>query len=386
MSGHIMNGPIEGCIFETKHHPANCSYKCIKVLVPPHVFLIRFIVRLKITFEFKLQYNYLFICDIAIFENQLIRNKMITRRDTLKSLAILTGGAIVVPKTSSGAEKAKSGQFAYCLNTSTISGQKVGFLKEFEITSKAGYDGIEIWIRDLQKYLEEGGNLKDLKKHIDDLGLKVENAIGFAEWIVDDEAKRKAGTEQLKKEMDLLAQIGCKRIAAPPAGKYSEPITDWFEAAGRYRKILEIGDQTGVAPQLEFWGASTSLFHISQAMFIATAANHPKACILPDVYHMFRGGSSFHSLKLISGRAIEIFHLNDFVANIPREKQTDSDRVYPGDGAAPYNQIITDLQKSGGNIVLSLELFNKTYWEKDALEVAKTGLSKMKKLVNEAVS
>ena len=309
---------------------------------------------------------------------------MISRRDTLKSLALIAGGTIAMPQAGSGAEKVKPAEFSYCLNTSTISGQKVGFLKEFEITSKAGYNGIEIWIRDLQKYLGEGGNLKDLKKYIDDLGLKVENAIGFAEWIVDDEAKRKAAIELLKREMDLVAQIGCKRIAAPPAGAYSEPFQDLFEIAKRYRNILEIGDTTGVTPLLEFWGASASLYHISQAMFIATAANHPKACILPDVYHMFRGGSGYNSLKQISGNAIEVFHFNDFVTDIPREKQTDSDRVYPGDGAAPFSQIITDLYKAGGNKVFSLELFNKNYWEKDALEVAKTGLEKMKKLVDEA--
>lgn len=310
---------------------------------------------------------------------------MISRRETLRSLALITGGTIAFPKGSSGAEKVKTGQISYCLNTSTISGQKVGFWKEFEITAKAGYDGIEIWIRDLQKYLNEGGKLTDLKKYIDDLGLKVENAIGFAEWIVDDEVKRKAALEQLKKEMDLVAQIGCKRIAAPPAGAYSEHFTDLFEIGKRYKKILEIGDTTGVTPLLEFWGASASLYHISQAMFIATAANHPKACILPDVYHMFRGSSGFDSLKQISGNAIELFHFNDFVADIPREKQTDSDRVYPGDGVAPYPQIITDLYKAGGKKVFSLELFNKSYWEKDALEVAKTGLDKMKKLVEESM-
>jgi sugar phosphate isomerase/epimerase len=234
----------------------------------------------------------------------------------------------------------------------------------------------------LKKYLDEGGNLKDLKKYIDDLGLRVENAIGFSEWIVDDETKRNTGIEQMKREMDLLAQLDCARIAAPPAGIYNEPITDWFEVAKRYRRILEIGDYTGVTPQLEFWGASKSLYHISQALFVATAANHPKACILPDVYHMFRGGSGYESLNQISGSAIEIFHFNDFVDEFPREKQTDNDRVYPGDGAAPFQKIITSLKKSGGNTVLSLELFNKTYWESDALEVAATGLTKMKKLVN----
>ena len=105
---------------------------------------------------------------------------MISRRDSLKSLALITGGAMLIPKSINASQNVKTGQFSYCLNTSTISGQKVGFMKEFEITAKAGYDGIEIWIRDLQKYLDEGGNLKDLKKYIDDLGLKVENAIGFA--------------------------------------------------------------------------------------------------------------------------------------------------------------------------------------------------------------
>ena len=311
---------------------------------------------------------------------------MISRRNVLKSLAILTGGAVVNPAVSKAATIAKKKhQFSYCLNTSTISGQEVGFLKEFEIASKAGYDGIEIWIRNIQKYVDEGGTLKDLKKYVDDLGLKVENAIGFAQWIVDDETTRKAGMEQLKREMDLLAQIGCKRIAAPPAGATSLPLLDLQKAGERYREILEIGDQTGVVPQLEIWGPSANLHHISQAIYVATAANHPAACLLPDVYHMFRGGSGYHSLKLISGRAIEMFHFNDFVSHIPREEQKDSDRVYPGDGAAPYDQIIQDLYAAGGPKVFSLELFNRTYWEQDAFEVAKTGLQKMKDVVKNAL-
>jgi sugar phosphate isomerase/epimerase len=101
---------------------------------------------------------------------------------------------------------------------------------------------------------------------------------------------------------------------------------------------------------------------------------------------MFRGDSGFDSLKQISGNAIEVFHFNDFAANIPREKQTDSDRVYPGDGAAPFSQIIKDLYNAGGKKVFSLELFNEKYWKKDALEIAATGLNKMKNLVNEAMT
>ena len=311
---------------------------------------------------------------------------MISRRKAIKNVGLVAAGSILLPKSTDANKLIKKDNvFSYCLNTSTISGQKTGFLKEFEITAKAGYDGVEIWINALKEYLANGGDLKDLKKFVDDLGLKIENAIGFAQWIVDDPIIRKAGMEQLKEEMDLLAQIGCRRIAAPPAGATGKPLIDLFEAGKRYRDILEIGEKSGVTPQLEIWGPSANLNHISQAMFVASAANHPKACILPDVYHMFRGGSGYNSLKLLSGASIEMFHFNDFVADIPREKQKDSDRVYPGDGDAPIVQIVADLYKTGGKKILSLELFNPEYWKEDALQVAKTGLNRMKQVVEKGL-
>lgn len=310
---------------------------------------------------------------------------MNTRRNAIKGLALLTGGTISLPMSILGkVSEENPGQFSYCLNTSTISGQKVGFLKEFEIAAKGGYDGIEIWVRDLEKHVQEGGSLKDIKRYSDDLGIKIENAIGFAQWAVDDDATRAAGMEQMKREMDMLAETGCRRIAAPPAGATSLPMLDLDKVAGRYRDVLQLGEQTGVLPQLEFWGASSNLSNIAQAMYVAAASGHPNACILPDVYHMFRGGSNYHSLKLLSGTAIEMFHFNDFVDDIQREEQKDEDRVYPGDGAAPFGQIVKHLKHSGGNKVLSLELFNKNYWGQDALDVAVTGLAKMKQVVEAA--
>jgi len=119
---------------------------------------------------------------------------------------------------------------------------------------------------------------------------------------------------------------------------------------------------------------------------IAAIANDPDVMILADVFHMFRGNSGYDSLKMLQGNVIEVFHMNDFVASIPCEQQKDSDRVYPGDGAAPMKQILTDLKNMGGTKVLSLELFNESYWKQDALVVAKTGLGKMKKLVSQIKS
>jgi sugar phosphate isomerase/epimerase len=73
--------------------------------------------------------------------------------------------------------------------------------------------------------------------------------------------------------------------------------------------------------------------------------------------------------------------MNDFPGSKPREEQNDADRVYPGVGVAPLKQIMTDLKAAGGTTVLSLELFNREYWEEDPLTVASTGLQKMKEAV-----
>lgn len=303
------------------------------------------------------------------------------RRDLLKLSGMATVAA-AIPQTLTAAETPPAGNFRFCLNTSTISGQKPGLLKSIEIASKAGYDGMELWINDIKEYIKQGNTIQSLASILKDKNIVVEDAMSFTSWMVDDEAKRKAGVAELEEEMKMVAVLGCRRIAAPPAGMQPGDAIDFQKAGARYREILDLGRKYGVMPQLEFWGSSGTLFNLGQALAIAAAANDPDARILPDVYHLFRGGSGFNGLKLVNGKAIEIIHINDYPASKPAPEQTDADRVYPGDGAAPLKQILGDLHAMGGTKVLSLELFNRTYWEQDAQVVASTGLQKVKTLVN----
>ncbi len=315
----------------------------------------------------------------------LSRREAITRAGIVVGAA-LAGGSTTNASAQPAAVAAPAGPFRFCLNTGTVRGQKLGLAGEIEVAAKAGYQGIEPWIGSIDDYAKGGGSLKDLKKRISDLGLTVESAIGFAEWLVDDDARRAKGLERFKRDMDLVTQIGGKRVAAPPVGATDKPGLDLMVAAQRYRALLELGDQMGVVPQLELWGGSKNLHRLGQCAFVAIETGHPKACVLADVFHIYRGGSDFTGLRLLSGNALQVFHVNDYPAEPPREKINDSFRVFPGDGVAPLPQIIRDLQATCGTKVLSLELFNRKYWEQDALEVARTGLEKMKAVVSKASS
>jgi sugar phosphate isomerase/epimerase len=150
--------------------------------------------------------------------------------------------------------------------------------------------------------------------------------------------------------------------------------------------LLEVSESIGVIPQVEVWGFSKSLSRLSECAFVAIESGHPKACLLTDVYHLHKGGTDFKSFGLVSGEAMHCMHMNDFPADPPRERIADRDRVYPGDGVAPIRDILQSLEASGFRGVLSLELFNPTYWMQDPLEVARTGLAKMKKSVATALT
>src|SRR5690349_2825357 len=215
-----------------------------------------------------------------------MHQSQISRRQLLKFLGATTALASLPGFVKSMPAPKPDKNFIYCLNTATIKQQHLGLIGELETASAAGFDAVEIWMDTLQEYLDKGGKLADIPKRLNDLNLKVEGAIGFANWIVDDDKQRAEGIEQLKKEMDMLAQIGCKRTAAPPAGATDTPGLDLRKAAERYRTILELGDKTGVIPQLEMWGFSKNLSRANEVLYVAMQTAHPSAKVLLDVFHL----------------------------------------------------------------------------------------------------
>lgn len=315
-----------------------------------------------------------------------------TRREALAQTGLLAGVTLAFGQleTSNAAGQVESSPkepaFRFCLNTATLRGHKLGIVKEIEIASQAGYSGIEPWVDSIQDYVKGGGTLKDLRQRIADGGLTVESAIGFPEWIVNDDARRAQGLERAKREMDLIAQLGGRRFAAPPAGATDLPKLDLLQAAERYRALLDAGDGIGIVPQLELWGFSKNLNHLGECACVAMEAAHPKACLLADVFHLYKGGSDFRGMRLLGHDVIQVLHMNDYPSDPPPDKIDDSYRVYPGDGTAPLPELLRTLRQTGGQKVLSLEVFNRDYWKQEPLAVAKTGIAKMKAVAELAVA
>ena len=252
--------------------------------------------------------------------------------------------------------------FRVSLNASTLMAYELPVDEQVDMIAAAGFDGAELWMRDIRAYLEKGGTTAKLKEQLEAGNLLLENIIGFSQWCNDDAEERAKALEVLREEMEIIASLGGGYIATPVMGMDRLDPAKFGEYAERYRAILELGDATGVVPLLELWGMG-ALHRVSDCAQITIATGHPKAAMLLDIYHVHRGGNSWETLDVLNGGRMPVMHMNDYPATPAWNELTDADRVLPGEGACPFHEVIPKLYKAGFRGGFSVELFNRGYWE-----------------------
>lgn len=267
-----------------------------------------------------------------------------------------------------------------CLDTATI--RPASLKDKIKIAAKAGYNAIEPWDGELEEFEKNGGNLKDLGKQIKDLGLFVPSVIGLWNALPPTQEAWEASLKDTRRRMKMAADIGAYHIQTIPNTVGDNYNNKWV--ADRYRDIIEIGlKEFNIHPALVF----VKYFPVKtmgQAAGLAFDANHPKALIIPDVYHMYISEGGFEGLKLLRGDMIAIFQFNDAPATPALAELGDEHRVYPGDGILPLGAIFKDLKATGYKGCISLEMYNPNYWKQDLQKVAETGLRKTLEVLHKA--
>lgn len=248
------------------------------------------------------------------------------------------------------------------LNTSTLMHYKLPVDVQIDMVGKAGFDGIELWMRDIKAYLQKGGKPEELKQKLETHQLTLENIIGFSKWCSDEAGEREKALELLREEMNITASLGGKYIATPVQGISSLDRTQYDAYAARYNAILKLGDETGVVPLIELWGMG-ALHRVSDCAQIVIATGHPKATMLLDFYHVYRGGNDWDTIDILNGKKLPVIHMNDYPGSPPYDQLKDSDRVLPGEGVCPFDEVLPKLYEAGFRGGLSVELFNQGYWD-----------------------
>ena len=247
-------------------------------------------------------------------------------------------------------------------------------MQKIAIAAETGYEGIELWHDDLEKYLQEGGQLHDVRKALDDAGLTVPTTIMVKGWFDTHGAVHDRGMSECRRRFEQAAEVGARQtIAGPALG-----IVDLAAGAIRYGELMEVGSEYGVLPAMEFLGFAADVNQIEHALSIITNCGRKDGTIVLDPFHVYRGGGEMETIAQLRAEQIAISHFNDTPAFPPRRLQHDCDRIYPGEGIINLTRYTQLLRSVGYDGWLSLELFNRQLWAQDPNDVARIGLEKMR--------
>ncbi len=268
------------------------------------------------------------------------------------------------------------GRFDYCLNTSTIRSPGISVLEYVDIAADAGYDGIEPWAEEIDAWVEGGGTVEQIRERADRRGIRIVNLIAFFEWAVPETDRHARGLEEARRCFEMAQVLGCPYVATAPKGIHDRDV-DLFSVARRFAELTDAVSDFTPKPLLEFWGIARTLGTVGEALLVAAESGVRDARLLTDIFHMYKGSGHQRGMDYLGPGRLGLVHVNDYPAVPAHADIEDEHRVYPGDGEAPWNEIVASLEQQDYRGMLSLELFNPAYWAEGPVTTAQKGLEKL---------
>lgn len=267
------------------------------------------------------------------------------------------------------------------LGLSPVTLAQCSFEQAFAMTARAGFNGIGLRYDRFERYLAQGGSVDEVKSWLSAYGLQFAEAAFLAEWQYhgglplvsrrqrsggDDETPARL-RERLHAFLAHCEQFECANVTAVPALRESG---DLDVAAEEFAALCDIARPYGVRLCLEFMGTAPQISTLASGTDLVRRAGRANGGLLIDTFLFHQGHSQLADLASVPLESIFNVQLADALDK-PRE-QLDmlADRVYPGTGAAPVQQIVDALVARGYDGWWTVELFNPAYAKDDPLTVA----------------
>jgi 2-keto-myo-inositol isomerase len=245
---------------------------------------------------------------------------------------------------------------------------------EIPAIAAAGFEWVELRVPEIRDFLRDR-SLGDLRRLLDENGVRVGsiNAIEYVSFRGDDYGRVRDEGRELS---EWAAALGCDCVIAVPSPTPSR-LTTWGEIVSESVKALSdlaaIAEPFGVTVGFEPLGFGwCSVRTVAGACEILDAVRPGNVGLVLDLFHFALGGSSVQELDLIGAVHLPIIHVDDVVQRTI-EARTDADRVFPGDGDLPIDEICAGLHARGFSGLLSLELFTPEYWDWAPRRIADRG-------------
>jgi len=252
---------------------------------------------------------------------------------------------------------------------------------DFDAYGDAGAPAVELWLTKVEDYLKQHavGELRDLaaSRNLKFAAGAVQGGILFSQGEV-----RKAAWDLFEKRLQLCSLLQVPTLIIVPDLVIANPAsdiqqTDIERGQVSARQAAELAAKFDVRLALEFQGKAPFLNNLESAASFVYSVQHPHLGLCFDLFQFYTGPSKHEDLRYLD--ASNLFHVQFCdLADVPRELAGDSDRILPGDGDFSLVPVVERLREIQYGGYVSLEVWNPTFWQISASQVADIGLTALR--------
>ncbi|MDN5899432.1 MAG: sugar phosphate isomerase/epimerase [Brachybacterium sp.] len=257
-------------------------------------------------------------------------------------------------------------------------------LQEFlDATAARGIDAVGLWRQDVAEV-----GLADLRRRVDDAGLRVSSLCRGGFLTASAEADRAAALEDNRRAIDETAALGAPSLVlvvggVDPADKdiigARSRVTEAVATLAPYAE--ERGVTLSIEPLHPMFAADRAVVStLDQGLDIAEASGSPAAGVVVDTYHVWWDPYLERAIQRAAATD-RLFSYQVCDWNLPLAAEPLHSRGYMGDGFIDFPSITRMVKDAGYTGDIEVEIFNEDVWATPADEAARIIAERFEQLV-----
>lgn len=139
----------------------------------------------------------------------------------------------------------------------------------------------------------------------------------------------------------------------------------------------------GIRLALEFDARASFPTNLQSAVALVEDVGRPSLGLCLDWFQWTVGPSKPLDLGLLSGENLAHVQLSD-IADVPREMATDADRILPGEGSSPVEDLVRRLGEIGYAGAVAVELMNPQLWGVPPRQFGEIAITALRRVLGQA--
>ena len=180
----------------------------------------------------------------------------------------------------------------------------------------------------------------------------------------------------------------CRDLGVPVlvvAGDVFGPLTaeDFGRLTASLVEAAKRAAAAGIRLALEFDARATFPTNLQSAVALVEDVASPALGLCLDWFHWTVGPSKPADLGLLSAGNLAHVQLSD-IADVPREMAADADRILPGEGSSPPDELVGRLRAIGYGGAVAVELHNPALWRVPPRQFGEIAMTALRKRLGQA--